>query len=107
MYPRVIVLQQLVQGANPDLLVDQYRDAIADCEKSVEVVRDQKDGQAETAFQITDKVVELAGGNRIEPRRGLVEKDDFGIEGQSASQTGSLAHAARELRGEFGSRILG
>src|SRR5271166_261901 len=84
MYPRVIVVQQLVQGANPDPLVDQDRDTITDCEKSVEVVGDHKDGQTEAGLQITDQVIELAGRNRVETRRGLVEEHDFGIEGQSA-----------------------
>src|SRR5690242_1335537 len=104
--PRMIVLEKLFQGAYPDFLVDQHRDAVADREQAVEVVRHHEYGQAKAALQIADQFVEGAGGDRIETGGRLVEKNDLRIEGQRAGETGPLAHAAGQLGGIFLPRII-
>src|SRR5262249_50359592 len=37
--------------------------------------------------------------DRVEPRRGLVEEEDVGVERHRARQAGALLHAAADLRG--------
>ncbi len=103
----MIVLQHLIECADAKLLVDQHRHAIADREQAVEVMRHHEYGKPEAASQITDQLVEIPSGDRIEPGGGLVEKDDFRIERQSAGKSGALAHSARQLRGKLAPGILG
>ena len=91
----MIVLQQLLQGPDAKLLVDQHGDAIADRKQTVEIVRDHEYGKAQAAPQIPDQDVEFAGRYRIEPGGGLVEKDDFRVERKGARKPGPLAHSPR------------
>ena len=89
----MIVLQQLLQGPDAKLLVDQHGDAIADRKQAVEIVGDHEYGEAQAAPQIPDQDIEFTGRYRIEPGGGLVEKDDFWIEREGARQAGALAHS--------------
>src|SRR5580765_8556516 len=93
--PRMIVFEVLRQGAYPYLVVDEYRDAVADREQSIEIVRYQEDGEAEARLQIEDQLIESSGGDRIEAGGRLVEEQNLGVERQRARETGALAHAAR------------
>src|SRR6266478_5804800 len=80
--PRMIVLQHLFQKADADLLIDQNRNAIADRKQRVEVMGNHEYRQAQTASQVANQGVEIAGGDGIEPGCGFVEKDDFRVEGE-------------------------
>ncbi len=95
--PRVIVLKELFQRADANFLVHQDRNPIADCEEAVEVMGHHDHGQAEAGPQIPDQFVERPGRDRIKPRRGLVEKHDFRVERQGASEAGALAHTPGQL----------
>ena len=44
-----------------------------------------------------DKIVEETGADRIQAGRGLIEKDDLGIEGDRPRQTGAFAHPPADL----------
>src|SRR5579862_5154206 len=105
--PGMVVREMLRQSADADLLVDQHRDAVADREQRIEVVRHQKHGEIEAGLQIADQLVEIGGGDRIKPGGRLVEKQDLRIERKGARQPGALAHAARELRGNLSAAASG
>ena len=76
----MIVSQQLLQGADADLSVDQHGYPVADREQRVEIMSDHEYGETEAAPQIANQGVEIAGRDRVEPGRGLIEKDDLRIE---------------------------
>src|ERR1700730_11507074 len=95
--PRMFVLQHLFQRADADLLIYQNRNAIADCKQRVEIMGYHEYRQAQTAPQVANQGVEIAGGDGIEPGRGLVEKDDFRVEGERPRKTGALAHPTGQL----------
>ena len=46
-----------------------------------------------------DQVIQSPRTDGIEACRGLVEKEDVGIERHGAGQTSALAHSATDLRG--------
>ena len=62
--PRVIVLKHLFQRSDADLLIDQNRNAIADRKQRVEVMGYHEHRQAQTAPQVANQDVEIAGGHR-------------------------------------------
>src|SRR6516165_6650512 len=66
--------------------ISEGGDAVADCVETIEIVSHHKDGQAERLLKCLDKRVEVAGRDRIEARRRLVEKDDLGIQGKRACE---------------------
>jgi len=85
-----------------DLAVGQRRHAVADRIEAGEVVGDHEHGQSQRLLQRLDQGVEIAGGDRIEPRGRLVEKHDRGIERERARQRHALGHAA----GQFGGKLV-
>src|ERR1700730_15452935 len=99
--PRMFVLQHLFQRADSDLLPYQNRNAIEDYKQRVEIIGYDKYRQAQTAPQIANQGVEIAGSDGIEPGRGLVEKDDLRIEREGPRKAGALAHPTGELRRIF------
>src|SRR5687767_13158321 len=103
--PGMLVLEQLVDGTYFALLIDQYGDPVGDRYQRIEVVRHHEHGEAEALLEIADQHVEIGGADGVEPGRGLVEKQDVGVERQRAREAGALPHAARELRRVFGAGI--
>src|SRR5437660_7911271 len=86
LYPRMIVLQHLVQRAHAQLLVDKNRNPVAYGKQCVEVVGHHEYREAQTAPQIANQRVKIAGCDWIEPGGRLVEKDDIRIERKGAGQ---------------------
>ena len=76
----MIVIKELFQSSDPELLIDQHRNPIADRKQAVQVMGHHKNGKTEAAPSLPDQFVKGAGGDRIEPRSRLVEKHDFRIE---------------------------
>ena len=72
---------------------------VADGEQARQLVADHDDGGAEAVPQLQDQVVQPLRGDRVQPRRGLVEEQDVGVERERAGEAGALAHAAGEFRG--------
>ena len=64
--------------------------------RTLEIVGDHEDREAEGALKRTDQSVELSGGDRIKSGRRLIQKHDVRIERQSAGEGDPLGHAARE-----------
>ncbi len=54
----------------------------------------QEHGQAEAGFEISDQLVEISGGDRVEAGGRFVEEKDLGVERERAGKAGALAHAA-------------
>src|SRR6187200_2986498 len=46
-------------------------------------------------------MIEVGGPDRIEPRRGLVEEHNLGVERKGPCKPGALTHAAGQLGREF------
>src|SRR6266446_7862066 len=105
--PRMVVLQHLFQRADADLLIDQNRNAIADRKQRVEVMGYHEYREAQTAPQVANQGIEIAGCDGIEPGRGLVEKDDFRVEREGSRKAGALAHPTGQLGRIFFSCPLG
>src|SRR6267142_3917726 len=80
------------------LAVEEHR-VVCDGEDARQLVRHDHDGGAEAVAEIEDQVVEAPRAQRVEPRRGLVEEEDVGVERHGARQAGALLHAAADLRG--------
>jgi hypothetical protein len=85
-----------------DLAVGQRCDAVADGIEAGEVMGDHEDRQAQRLLQCLDQGVEIAGGDRIQPRGRLVEKHDCRIERERTRQRHALGHAA----GQFGGKLV-
>src|ERR1700736_1456438 len=95
--PGMVVSQHLLQSADPNFVVDQYGNAIADRKQSVEIMGHHEYREAEAAPQVPDQDVEVGSCYRIEPGGGLVEKDDLRIESEGAREAGALAHPPGQL----------
>src|SRR5262249_42589419 len=78
--------------------VQKHR-VVCDGEDAGELVRHDHDGGAEAVAEIEDQLVQPPRADRVEPRRGLVEEEDVGVERHRARQAGALLHAAADLRG--------
>ena len=63
--------------------------------------------EAQTAPQVANQSVEIAGRDGIQPGRGLVEEDDFRVEGEGPRKAGALAHPTGQLGRIFFSCPLG
>ena len=48
-------------------------------------------------LQLENQIVDFAGGDRIESRCGLIEKQDFRLQRQRACQTHSFLHASGNI----------
>src|SRR5947209_13354045 len=105
LYPRMIQSQEFRYRADAEhMLVGKDRDAVADRVQRVEVVGDQEHGKAEPLLQRADELVERRGGDRVEPRRRLVEEQKLGIQRQRPSEAGALDHSAGGPRRKIRSR---
>ena len=108
LHPRMFASEHRFDRAfGDDLAVGERRDAVADIVQAVEIVRHHEDGKPQGLLQGPDQGIEIAGGDRIEARGRLVEKDNFRIESQRASERDALHHAAREFGGKFGGVVCG
>ena len=76
----------------------QHRHAVGDLPQQVEVVRDHHDGQAEEVAQCQHELIDAAGADGIQPRRGLVQKQQLRIQRECTRHRGALHHAAAERR---------
>ena len=84
-----------------DALLADHRDSVDDGGKRVEIVGYHDHGQAQSVSEVGDQRVERGGGDRVEPRRRLVEEEDLRIERQRARERRALDHAAGQLGGIF------
>src|SRR6185503_19496350 len=76
-YPGMLGLKQFAHRSDgDDLAVGQRSDAVADGIEAGEVMGDHEHREPQRLLQCLDQGVEIAGGNRIQPRSRLVEKDD-------------------------------
>jgi hypothetical protein len=100
--------KQLGNGPDGDhFAVCEHRDPVADCVQRVEIVRDQEHAEAQRVPEAPDQRVEGGGADRVEAGRRLVEEQQVRIERERARNAGALLHAAGQLGGIFGARILG
>ena len=92
-------------GRRPDLdeaAVLHDRDAVADLQGFVEVVRDEDDRLLEALLEAQHLVLHLAPDQRVERRERLVEDQHFGIDGERPREADALLHAAAQLVGVRG-----
>src|SRR5882672_4391580 len=74
---------------------------VADGEDALQLVTDDDERRAEAVAQLPDQLVKVAGADRVQARRRLIQEEHVGIERESAGEAGALGHAA----GDF-SRII-
>src|SRR5262249_10953379 len=82
-----------------DASLVQHDDLVAEAPRARNVVGHDQNRRARFALQPEQQLVDLVGGDRIEPRAGLVDQQNRRIEGHRTCQSCPLAHAARKLRG--------
>ena len=68
-----------------------------------ELMGHDDNGDAQIAAESKDKLIKLNSRNRIEPGRRLIEKEEIGLQHQSAGNAGPLFHASRN----FARQVLG
>ena len=105
MYPRMVEFQQILQGTNDDLLIDENGDTVADGRQTVQVMGDHEDGKTQGPIQGVDQRIEARRADRIQSGGRFVEKQDLRVHRQGAGEPGPFAHAARQLRGQFRRRL--
>src|SRR5205823_5934184 len=66
-----------------------------------DVVRDDEEGGAHLLLDLLGQLVEVGNAHRVETGVRLVEQDDLRVHHQGACQTGTLAHATRDLAWEL------
>ena len=103
--PGMVQQTQGLHRVHQDAFVDQHRDTVADRAQAVEIVGHHEDGQAQAALKALDQLVESRRADRVEPRRRLVQEQDFRIERQRAGQPRPLPHAAGQLRRKLQRRL--
>ena len=85
--------------------VHDHPDTIAGTEDSVQIVRDHDDGELQFLLQVQHQVIEGRRADRVEPRGGLIEEQQLGVQRQGARQRRALDHAAGELRRVLAGRL--
>src|SRR4051812_23614106 len=94
----VVRVEQLLRRTGlDDPALPQDRDVLGHAARGHDVVRDHDVGAAVLLVDLLDQLAQERGAHRIEPRVGLVEEHDLGVEHERAREAGPLAHAAREL----------
>src|SRR5450759_5123637 len=83
-----------------ELAVLQKGDAIGHEQRRDDVVGHDDGRRCEAVVQVDDEPVDRQRGHGIEPRRGLVVKEDLGLERDGAGERDTLLHAARERGGQ-------
>jgi hypothetical protein len=58
------------------------------------------------ALQLVDQLLDLAGGDRVERRAGLVEQQHLGLDGDAAGDAQALLLAARQARAALVELVL-
>ncbi|CPQ27485.1 Uncharacterised protein [Bordetella pertussis] len=81
------------------LAVLQDRNAVAQAQRLVQVVRDEHDGLVQLGLQLQQVVLHLAADQRVQGREGFVHQQDLGVGGQRPRQPHALLHPARQLVG--------
>ena len=76
----------------------QVNRVVGDGEDAGQLVGDGDHGAVEARPYREDQVVEQSGADRVQPRRGLVQKQDVRVERHRARETRPLLHAAADLR---------
>src|ERR1700677_5397591 len=77
----------------------QEHTVVANAEQARQLVAHHDDGYAEAVPESLDQIVEVPGGDRIEPGRRFVEEQYLRIQSQRAGETDALAHASAQIRG--------
>ncbi|MNE41619.1 hypothetical protein D3C80_1356990 [compost metagenome] len=75
-------------------LLRQHCHSVSDGVEGVEVVGDQEHAQAQGVAQGQNQLVEGGRTDRVEARRGFIEKQNVRVQGQGAGQGGAFDHAA-------------
>src|ERR1043165_1072892 len=75
----------------------QKRDAVADGEGRLDVVRDDDGRHVQLRLQVDDHLVDLLRGDRVEAGGRLVVEDHLRLEHDGAGQADALAHAAGKV----------
>ncbi len=68
-------------------------DAVAGAKDAVKVMSDHDYGKLQLLLQVQQQLIERGRADRIKTRGGLIEKQEFRIERQSARQGCALDHA--------------
>ena len=76
------------------------RDAVAEHDRLVDVVRDEDDRLAQLALDPQELVLEPGARDRVDRAERLVHEHDRRVRRERACETDALALAARELRGK-------
>ena len=82
------------RAVRDDLALRDHRDAVAEGVGLEHVVRGQQDGLPRLGER-GDRGAQLAGADRVEPDRGLVEEDDRRVVQQPAGHVQALLHPPR------------
>src|SRR3546814_5297098 len=92
--PGMVRARKVIDGRDGDyLLLRQYRHAVADGIKRVEIMGDHEDGEAKRLAQGGNERVELARCDRIKTCGRFVEEQYVGIECDHMRHTRALTHA--------------
>jgi hypothetical protein len=95
---RLVRGQQHLAGPEHDQLAqEQHADVVRDGARRADVVRDDQERGVGLRVQVDDELVGVGHAHRIQPRVGLVEQDDLGVEHQRPGEARPLAHTAGDL----------
>src|SRR5690606_3450557 len=99
--PWMRMLDDSLERVDLHALVDDHAYAIAGAEDGIQIVRDHHDGQSKLALKINQQLVERRRADRVQPGRGLIEKQQRRVERQRPGERGPLDHSPGELRWEL------
>ncbi len=96
----VAQLPGLADGDDPAAALVEHDHPVGDIVDAGQLMGDDDEGDPQAAGQLQDKLVEFGRGDRVQPGRRLVEKEDLRIEGHRPGDPRPLLHPAAELAGQ-------
>src|SRR5436190_8896687 len=98
----VIALLHLVEGSlGCDAALVQQHDAVGQRFDGSQIMRHDDRGDRACLPQLPNQLDDLRCGDRVEPRRRLVEQHDLGIQRERARQSDTFLHASGDVRGQL------
>lgn len=84
----------------------QYRDAIAELQRFIDVVGNHDHGFFEVLLKTQELTLEFVTGNRVERAKGFVEQDDAGIGREGSRKGHALSLSTGQFNGKTCSKLL-
>jgi len=74
------VVHDFLHRPDADLLIDQYRNSVANRRQRVKVVRNHEDRYPKASLQASDQIIECSRADRVQPGRRFVQEHDLRIQ---------------------------